>query len=334
MCRRSFFRRPTHRIRIKSMTSRPILSILLITASASAFAANADAAMIPYTEDFNDETTTTSGTATPSEGGAENGTFALDSVAGLNPDNIASSFATWDVVSGNPDLNGTNQYQHSVSVETDGNNTVGLRSEAYINGTGFANVNTSPGGSFEVSYDFQIQDVDNNNSQTILRFDVLAASGGTSSNGYLVNWQLTGGTPGDLSISGGNSTTGGNDSTDTLTIVEDADDGTDENVPGGIGTGTTTYSMLIEGAFDDVTGDLSLTATLSDSNSNSISETLTDTNPLTGQFFGFRHDIFNASNDPDAASLTVNYDNLEIIPEPASLALMGLGGLFLAHRRR
>jgi hypothetical protein len=281
----------------------------------------AGAGIIPYTEDFNDESTTTSGSAMPAEGGAENGQLTLDSGAFFEtPQSVTSD---WDVVNpGHSALTAGNEYVNTLSVTADegGDGSDGGFSEASLQLT---NLPTSPGSGFKVTYDFAIGTVNVPGTQSRAAFDLLAGSAGGGSEGYVVRYQTTGNAPGavgEIFIGGGSAqATGGNDNDDSIAVATDKK-----------------YTMTIIGSFvdDGDSGvDLSLTAWLTDG-ATTISETRTDTDPLTGQFFGFRNEVFDRDVDSTASELEVNYDNLSITPEPTSFALLLIAGLALLRRRR
>jgi hypothetical protein len=105
-------------------------------------------------------------------------------------------------------------------------------------------------------------------------------------------------------------------------------------------TGTISGSALTIAAGTDYT--LSVTATPSANNTLAFHATASDgtrttvfdyidSAPLTGTFFGYR-----TATAAAGTSETVQYDNFSatLTPEPASLALIGLGGLALLRRRR
>jgi hypothetical protein len=106
-------------------------------------------------------------------------------------------------------------------------------------------------------------------------------------------------------------------------------------------TGTLTSGSSISGFVGKV---LTLTANISYNASNHLlinasitdgTTTLnvsgTDTSPRSGQYFGYRTAL-NAVNG--TASINVDYDEFSVVPEPASLGLMAMGGLLLGRRRR
>jgi len=73
---------------------------------------------------------------------------------------------------------------------------------------------------------------------------------------------------------------------------------------------------------------LSCTATQVGAPANTVNYTYTDTAPHTGQYFGF-YDSMSAG----ATSMTANFDNLSVTPEPATMSLLVLGGLAILRRK-
>jgi hypothetical protein len=269
-------------------------------------------AVIPYTEIFDDDATTTSGTATPSEPAPESGMFTpISGIAFETPDSVDSA---WDVV-----LDGDHKYVNvfSVTADQNGDGSDGGASEAYLE---VENLYKGVGGTFSVSYDFEISNLDVPGTQSRTGFDLLASSSGIDGggNGYRVMYQTTGGATGDLFFLGGPAD---DDVSGTLTVSE-----------------SVTYTLTIDGSF--TAGGLNLSATLEDG-TGSITETLTDPTPTKGNFFGFRTLLFDRDVDATPSTIDLAYNNfsftgttLAAVPEPSSALLLLLGGLAIAYRRR
>lgn len=107
-------------------------------------------------------------------------------------------------------------------------------------------------------------------------------------------------------------TSGGNTSLGTLEFGSALANGTE-------------YTLTLAGAYGVGTS-IDLDLTLSNG-VNSVTLSRTHATALTGNYFGFR-------NRSNAANLAVSFDHLTIVPEPATLALGGLGLLLCAARRR
>src|SRR5690606_31635510 len=88
-------------------------------------------------------------------------------------------------------------------------------------------------------------------------------------------------------------------------------------------------TFRLEGTYNEL-GHLTLSFTISDGTATTTPVTLIDTDPLGGDYFGYRIRQVNG----DDYSIGVNLDNFSIVPEPASLSLLGLGGLAMLRRRR
>lgn len=89
---------------------------------------------------------------------------------------------------------------------------------------------------------------------------------------------------------------------------------------------TSLYTLTVNGTYN--AGQLSLETIFSDGTTTK-SFTVTDSSPLTGEYFGAR-----AATSGTGTGVTVIYDNFSIIPEPSNAALLGIGGLALLRRRR
>lgn len=96
-------------------------------------------------------------------------------------------------------------------------------------------------------------------------------------------------------------------------------------------TGTLTLTGTVTG------GTLTLTGTLV-SGATTLTVTGTDTTPTAGEFFGYRTAVNAVLGATEAGPLTssenVDFDNLAVVPEPATAGLLGLGGAGLLARRR
>ena len=143
-------------------------------------------------------------------------------------------------------------------------------------------------------------------------------SGGDVNNGYLLRLRMFG--------------TGSAQSSIGDIIIEEIASGSSTALNTGSFTGSlsqgTTLSLSLLGEYTG--GDLKLTFSVSDgTTTNSV--IATDTTPQTGTGFGYR----NRLTGNDNGEFTVDYDNFSIsVPEPSSLALLGLGTLLLLPRRR
>jgi hypothetical protein len=89
------------------------------------------------------------------------------------------------------------------------------------------------------------------------------------------------------------------------------------------------YDMTVVGTYNP-SGDLILSFTVTNTSTPTQTLTLTTdplTSPLDGQHFGYRQRVRNAD-------VNVDFNEFALIPEPASLGLLGLGGLMMLRRRR
>lgn len=94
-------------------------------------------------------------------------------------------------------------------------------------------------------------------------------------------------------------------------------------------SGTDLY-LTFEGVIDG-SGGLDLTGTLNDGSADfTVTHNVASADLETGAYAGYAYDMF-TNND-----LRVNFDNLSInaIPEPGSLALLGVGSVLVCARRR
>ncbi|MEX2382664.1 MAG: PEP-CTERM sorting domain-containing protein [Opitutales bacterium] len=99
---------------------------------------------------------------------------------------------------------------------------------------------------------------------------------------------------------------------------------------GNFATGET-YMASLKGTYSGANVTLDFTLTDSDSHSQTLSETFTVAS-RDGQYFGFGA----RGNATGAGDLQIDYDTFSVIPEPGTLALLGIAGLSLVAfgRRR
>lgn len=90
------------------------------------------------------------------------------------------------------------------------------------------------------------------------------------------------------------------------------------------------YGIVVTGEYES--GTLTLFATLSELEGplRSVTREVVDTTPQQGAYFGLR----NRTGSGTTPTLSASFDYLNIIPEPASLALLAAGGLMMMPRRR
>jgi hypothetical protein len=92
----------------------------------------------------------------------------------------------------------------------------------------------------------------------------------------------------------------------------------------------TTYILRLVGTYAGSTLNMSL-ALFDETGTTQIgtSAIASDTSPLTGTYFGYRN-----RHSIGGGTLSIDFDDYSLVPEPASLAVAGLGGLMLIRRRR
>jgi hypothetical protein len=286
---------------------------LILGTSAATYAAT-----IPYVENFDDDTV---GTTTPGEPAPESGTFALDTSSSNLAANPGASL--WEVIAADAgdELSTSQQYRF------DGTYTRGTGDGYFENSEANLQFNgLTAGNPFTIRYDFELEDFSvpgDDTGRTGLRvgFDLFDSGVNADSSGYQVLFEVAevntpGIVQGEIRITGLDN--GGNENDDTVTVASDLK-----------------YTMVIEGSYADAgdpSSELTLSASLSDGTS-TVGKTGTDSTPETGSYFGFRNRLGSVSSSY-ITTLNIHYDNLQVIPEPASFALLLLGGLAVLARRR
>jgi len=236
------------------------------------------------------------------------------------------------------DFSGTGSNTAFPNENTDAqwNVTGGSYAFTYTNtGVGVSTASISlTGGSgiaFTMATQFTVSSVGtlNSNGQT-LGFGLFGAdaafTGSTGSAYYLADWQVANsGTPGNLRIVSLGET--GSTFTNTPTNVDDNSGSSSLAIQTG-----TTYTLKLVGTYIGSTLHMTLgvynAAGTAQIGSSAIA---TDTNPLTGSYFGYRNRI-----GLGGGSFAANFDNFSVVPEPASLSLLSLGASIgaVALRRR
>lgn len=158
--------------------------------------------------------------------------------------------------------------------------------------------------------------------------------GGGNNGSHSISGTLGGVTIGAYQSSGGLSTglTGsqvairrdGNDTTAGDVRGPGSNAGAVDYVVIGFGNGTDTYSALSNGTALDFTVTIALAST-TEANALNTPETFSNAFAL------YAND---GSNNSDINANTSNYNQLTLVPEPTSTALIGLGGIALILRRR
>ena len=98
--------------------------------------------------------------------------------------------------------------------------------------------------------------------------------------------------------------------------------------------GTVTYTMSVSASYatpGDPDSDLTLAASLTDNIGTVLTADLMDTTPLAGTGFGL---YLYAKSFNGHSTITADFDNIAITPEPATLGLLAIGGAALLRRKR
>jgi hypothetical protein len=93
-----------------------------------------------------------------------------------------------------------------------------------------------------------------------------------------------------------------------------------------------TYELNVVGDYTGSVLTLTVTATEQGAPANQVSFSVTDSDLRTGTYFGYRGGLGGGAT----GTFLMDFDNLEVVPEPATLALLAFGALSLirSHRRR
>ena len=194
------------------------------------------------------------------------------------------------------------------------------------NASASVSLTDAPTNGFSISTDFRLESFAAGGSASTINFGLAALANNpnfsTGSSYRLLYTPYTTTGAGKLSLGeiGATGTAVADSSTGTLTAVNGL-------------TGTITFT----GTYNNL-GHLTLNGTLV-SGATTLTVTATDTSPLAGTLFGYRSALNAQLPSAGAAqqtSLDVRYDNFTsaTVPEPGSLAAVGLGATALLARRR
>lgn len=319
------------RASLRALLMRSHPSRKSLTTSAAALAATvllqgaSFAAVAPYLENFDDDPTTISGSATPTQTGENPGVMTY--VESGAPSSGTTISGTGDIVSGSA---GGNVLQHAVSASRGSTST----STSSIVGNA-VQIPGVAGSNFRMEMDAVLDTpLTNNPNAANLGFTFLGSSDNLTANEhyrYSILVQLTGSAAGRVQIaetfnnSGSNTTV--NHATSTggtaLTFGNDA-----------------TFHFDLQATYavqGNPTSPLTIAVTVTSPSSGfSQSVSYTDTTPRTGDYFGIRTglNVSNAGGTAASAAFEVDYDNFAVIPEPATAGLLLLGLTAMATRRR
>ncbi|MEM6394066.1 MAG: hypothetical protein AAF797_14970 [Planctomycetota bacterium] len=283
----------------------PLLALALLSAPA------ATAAVVPFAEDFDDNTETFAETSTTNTFGSSSLT-ASSSAFSIQPDTAGFDY----------------QYAGSVTATGGNNDATSIVGSAALEFT-----NTGSAGVIITSdFNFDGRTISTLGTRAAVTAG-LAAYGSGGDFGTDSHYRLTyvlddpnrNGVAGVTGLENGI----GNG---VLVLEEIGGDGQIDAVSTGSLAVSTSADYSFAFSIEIVGGSAEITASITDG-VNTINVSGTDTTPLTGDFFGYRTEIAGSGN---TVSADLDFDNYAInaIPEPASLTLLACAGCCLTLRRR